>query len=172
MKKHSRTCSGFSLVEVALALAIAAFCLLTLMALVPVGIQGYQQAGTQAAMVNLATMVERDLETTPTTGTCTSARFAIPIPSAGGTATPSTSPVTFYTDISGVQTPLGIGVNATSASIYRISLFFTPPATAGQRTATMARILITFPAGADSSFSAVPSKYTNMFQTTVALNRN
>ena len=43
----------------ALALAVASFCLITLMALLPVGMQGYQQADQQGTMVNLATMVVR-----------------------------------------------------------------------------------------------------------------
>ena len=167
MKKKTRLVSGFSLVEVAVALGIASFCLVTLMALLPVGIQRYHDADAQSAMVNLATMTVRDLEETPSSGT--SPRFGFSIPAAGGTAS-GTTPQTVYVDAS--ETPAGTpGTAPTSSSIYRISVFFSPPGT-GQRTATLARIWITFPANADPAPGSLPANYVDMFETTVSLNRN
>lgn len=169
MKKSSKIVSGFSLVEVAVALGIASFCLITLMALLPVGIQNYRDADSQSAMVNLTTMIVRDLEAAPSSGT--SPRFQFSIPSAGGAATPSTAPVSLYVDASGVKTG-AIGSAPTSGSIYRISVFFLPPSLTGQKLATAARILITFPANADPNPGTVPTTYSNMFETTASLNRN
>jgi hypothetical protein len=171
MKKSSKIVSGFSLVEVAMALAIASFTLITLMALLPVGIQSYRDADAQSAMVNLATMIVRDLAATPSSGT--SPRFGFSIPAAGGTSS-GVTPQTVYVDTS--EMPAGTypypGTPPTAKSIYRISVFFLPPATAGQTMSTVARVLITFPASADPQPKTVPTTYSNMFQTMVSLNRN
>lgn len=174
MKARISTGGGFSLVEVALALAVAAFCLITLMALLPVGIRSYRGASVQSVMVNMATMVERDLEATPSVGASPrSPRFGFSIPSAGGAASGNT-PQTIFVDAS--ETPAGTypypGSTPSSSSIYRVSVYFMPPPSMGQRTATLARILITFPAHADATPTANPQMYADVFQTMVSLNRN
>lgn len=165
---------GFSLVEVVLALAILGFCLLTLIGLMSEGVTTYHGADSQSTMVNLATMVERDLEATPpgttTQPTQTSPRYGFSIPAAGGTASGST-PQTVYVDISGTATG-AVGIAPTSGSIYRISLFFAPPPLAGERMATQVRIMITYPANADSTPTSIATHYTDIFQTMVTLNRN
>lgn len=174
MKAKSRVVSGFSLVEVALALAILAFSMLTLLALLSEGVGSYRDAGAQSAMVNIATMVVRDLQATPSgTATVSSPEYGFPIPAPGGA---SGSPQTVYVDANGMATATTVGVAPTSSSIYRITVYFTPPLTspvnAGPRTATLARILITFPAQADSTPTSSPTMYTDIFQTMVSLNRN
>ena len=178
MKKRALGPGGFSLVEVVFALAVAAFCLVVLMGLIPVGLESYQQADTRSAMANLATMVVRDLQTTPST-TSVSPRLQFPIPAAGGT---SGTIYVVYVDASGTPTalsgsPLAATMNAapTSSSIYRITVQFYPPANASLKTATLARIWITFPAMADAIAAGsptLPTKYSNMFETTISLNRN
>jgi hypothetical protein len=142
-------------------LAVASFCLITLMALLPVGMEGYQQADQQGTMVNLATMVVRDLQATPASGT--SPRFAIAIPTAGTSA--SSNPQIVYTDTSG-------NVVTGTSRIYRISVSFTAPTASTNRAATTARILITWPALADAGSTSWPVEYSNMFETSIALNRN
>ena len=52
---HSR--NGFSLVEVALAMGIMTFCLVPLMALMPVGLSSNQTAIEQTAAGNIATSI-------------------------------------------------------------------------------------------------------------------
>jgi uncharacterized protein (TIGR02598 family) len=160
----SRATRGFSLVEVAMALAVAAFCLLTLVALLPVGLRSYQRADNQTIMVNLATMVARDLEATPQqpvppATSPQSPRFLFTIPAAG-----NGTPQTLYADVSGV--PLGTASDPiTPGSIYRVNVTVYSPA-AGQKLATTAHIQITSPA------QAALANYTDIFQTVVALNRN
>ena len=175
MKKRTRIIGGFSLVEVALALGVAAFCLLTLMALMPVAVQRYHDADAQSAMVNTATMIARDLEATPVTagtGAGTSVRFGFLIPAAGGAAPAFPFASTIYVDASGNATgPASPGTGPNSSSLYRASVYFAPPST-GQRMATSARIWITFPANADSSSAADAKNYADMFETTIYLNRN
>ena len=172
-KSYLKTCwaQGFSLVEVALALAVAAFCLLTLVALLPVGLRSYKNADDQGVMVNLATMVVRDLQATPS-GAANSPRFKFLVPAAGGA--PDANPQILYVDASGVATGL-INAAPTGVSLYRICVAFYPPTGAGQKLATTVRIQITSPALADANTPNPPGwsvKYSNIFQTMVALNRN
>jgi uncharacterized protein (TIGR02598 family) len=166
MKKRSQAIQGFSLVEVALALGIAAFCLVTLLALMPVGLQSYKKADDQSVMVNLATMVVRDIQSAPS-GASPSPRFLFKVPAAGGPS--DVTPQTIYVNASGVETG-AIGTAPTQDSLYRINVAFFPPASG--KTATTARIQITSPALADANPGAWPTKYSNMFETVVALNRN
>jgi uncharacterized protein (TIGR02598 family) len=167
VKQPFRTVDGFSLVEVALALGVASFCLITLLALLPVAVQRYHDANAQSAMVNTATMVARDLEATPGTGAGTSVRFNFPIPASGS----AVGPYTIYVDASGNGSGTAPGTAPNSSSLYRVSVYFTPPAS-GQRMATAARIWVTFPAQADPSPSSQPANYADMFETTIYLNRN
>jgi len=172
VKAKIRVVRGFSLVEVALALAILAFSLLTLLGLLSEGVGSYRDAGAQSTMVNIATMVVRDLQATPPgTATESSPEFGFTVPAAGGAAS-GTSPQTVYVDVNGAATATTVGAAPTSNSIFRVSVYFTPPASAGQKTATVARILITFPAQADSTPTSSPTLYTDVFQTMVSLNRN
>jgi len=173
VKAKSRVVRGFSLVEVALALAILAFTLLTLLALLSEGVGSYRDAGAQSTMVNIATMVVRDLQVTPTSTTATEStpEYDFQIPPVGGAGSSGTpSPNTVYVDANGTATATTVGAAPTSSSIYRITVYFIPPSTG--RTATVARILITFPAHADPTPASSPTQYTDIFQTVVNLNRN
>jgi uncharacterized protein (TIGR02598 family) len=71
-----RSVTAFSLVEVTLALGIAAFCLIAVFGLVPVGVQTNRNATSQTAATNIMAAVAADLRATPTT-TNTSSQFAI-----------------------------------------------------------------------------------------------
>src|SRR5436189_1268687 len=73
--KGQRT-SGFSLVEVTLALGIAAFCLIAVFGLLPVGVQTNRNATSQTATTNIMAAVVSDLRATPTFNT-TSTEFSI-----------------------------------------------------------------------------------------------
>ena len=68
--------SAFSLVEVTLALGIAAFCLIAVFGLIPVGLQTNRNATSQTAARNIMAAVVADLRATPIT--CTkSSQFGI-----------------------------------------------------------------------------------------------
>jgi uncharacterized protein (TIGR02598 family) len=71
-----RSNCAFSLVEVTLALGIAAFCLIAVFGLMPVGVQTNRNATSQTAATNIMAAVVADLRATPTT-TNTSSQFAI-----------------------------------------------------------------------------------------------
>jgi type II secretory pathway pseudopilin PulG len=89
-----RSASAFSLVEVTLALGIAAFCLIAIFGLMPVGVQTNRKASSQTAASNIMTAVVTDLRATPKTYP-TSTQFGIPF---------GTNPPTLYFDGSGQVT--------------------------------------------------------------------
>ena len=68
--------ASFSLVEVTLALGIAAFCLIAVFGLIPIGVQTNRNAASQTAATNIISAVVADLRATPKTST-TSSQFAI-----------------------------------------------------------------------------------------------
>jgi uncharacterized protein (TIGR02598 family) len=89
--------AAFSLLEVVLALGVAAFCLIAVLGLLPVGVQTNRNASSQTAVSNIIATVVSDLRTTPAAAT-TSPEFAITFDAertlffdASGKASPSLS---------------------------------------------------------------------------------
>ena len=76
MKAHARSAAGFSLIELTLALGIAAFCLIAVFGLIPVGVQTNRNATSQTRATNIMAAVVSDLRATPN-ATTTSAQFGI-----------------------------------------------------------------------------------------------
>ena len=146
-----RTVSGFSLVEVTLALGIAAFCLITVFALVPVAVLTNRNATSQTRATNVMAAVVADLRSSKTRST--SARFGITIPSnhtlgAGSNCDRCSScwnaqTQTIYFDGSGQ-------VVASTAALYRITLTLVQNPTATSTTgALFYDVRATWPAQAD-----------------------
>ena len=73
--------AGFSLVEVTLALGIAAFCLIALFGLLPLGVQTNQSSISQTAAASVLSSVAADLRATPKTS-LTSPQYDITFGSA------------------------------------------------------------------------------------------
>src|SRR5438094_293908 len=71
-----RSRAAFSLVEVTLAIGVAAFALIAVFGLIPVGVQTNRNATSQTAATNIMADVVADLRATPAT-TNTSSQFAI-----------------------------------------------------------------------------------------------
>ena len=61
MKRRSPSIAAFSLVELTLALGIAAFCLIAVLGLVPVGVQTNRNATSQTAATNILSSVVSDI---------------------------------------------------------------------------------------------------------------
>jgi uncharacterized protein (TIGR02598 family) len=59
--------AAFSLIEVTLALGVAAFCLIAVFGLMPVGVQTNRNAASQTAATNIIAAVVADLRASPTT---------------------------------------------------------------------------------------------------------
>ena len=152
--------SGFSLVEVALALAIAVFCLVVMMGLLPVGLTSGRASIGETAANGILNEVVSDLRatvpTSPIGGAATSQQFQIAIPKSGSTSSP-TNPPTLYFTAQGVSSP-----TLTTGSLYKLVVIF--PATTGGKAASVAIAKVSWPAA-----SATPSGSVESF---VALDRN
>ena len=137
--------SGFSLVEVTLALGIAAFCLIAVFGLMPVGMQTNRNATSRTAATSIMTAVMGDLRATPKAN-ATSTQFGITF----GTN------ATLYFDGSGRFTT-SLGTNS------RYQLNVTWSGSSGLR---YADVNVTWPA------AATPANATGSKEMFVAFDRN
>ncbi len=160
MKIKTAPGSGFSLVEVTLALGVAAISLLAIFGLLPVGLQTNRNAIEQTTAVNLLSAVIADLRatspTTPRGEAAISSQFRINIPP---------NPVTAPTTVTLYFT--GEGQSSTSLipeSRYRLTVIFLPNGP-GSRSATFAGLKMTWPA----AHLTVPEGSAQLF---TALDRN
>ncbi len=140
---------GFSLVEVTIALGVASFCLLAIFGLLPAGVNSNRASIEQTAAANLATRIVADLQAAGTNSV--SPNFAVAL--NGST--------TLYLRDDGK-----IGASP-SDSRYRATITTKQPGTGGAHAATVARVLVSWPASVDPSAAASGS-----FETVTALNRN
>src|SRR5438270_2767323 len=156
MKRRSKC--AFSLVEVTLALGIAAFCLFAVFGLMPVGVQTNRNATSQTQATNLIAAVVASLRNTPKTpGTWTgfSAQFCITL----GTSK------TLYCDregrcagnLAGTTIPCGGSWNPALQTRYQVNVTF--PSTGSL---TSVNVKVTWPAAADPS-TTTPSGSVAMF---------
>jgi uncharacterized protein (TIGR02598 family) len=150
----ARSRSGFSLVEVTLALGVAAFCLLAVFGLLPIGLKTQQTAIEQTAATRIVSAAASDLRNTARTATASSL-FAIPIP-----ANTATSLSTLYFDTEGRYSPA-----ITANSRHRLTITFSPNSTGG-RGATFVHLLVSWPATATTGNAA------GVAETFLALDRN
>jgi type II secretory pathway pseudopilin PulG len=158
--------AAFSLVEVTFALGIAAFCLIAVFGLMPVGVQTNRNATSQTAATNIITTVVADIRATPktTASSATSAQFGINIPTdptSPADPPPCSGTQTFYLNREGQV--------VTIDARYRVVITFirNPTATATTR-ATYARLKVSWPALADPC-TITPSGSVEMF---TAFDRN
>lgn len=75
-----RWSEGFSLVEVIVALGIAAFCLVSMLGLIPTGLKAIRASNEQTAATALMVALSHDLKSAPLTNG-TSPRYRIPLKS-------------------------------------------------------------------------------------------
>ena len=139
--------SAFSLIELTVTIGIAAFCLIAVLGLMPVGMRTNRNATSQTAATNIMAAVISDLRATPKANN-TSSQFAITF----GTPTPAT----LYFDGSGQFT-------TTPGANSRYQLNVTWYGTTGLR---YADLKVTWPAAATT---ANASGSTEMF---IAFDRN
>ena len=141
-----RSCSAFSLIELTVAIGIAAFCLLAVMGLIPVAVQTNRSATSQTAATNIIASVIADMRAT--TGS-TSPLYIITF----GT------PKTLYFDGAG-QFTIALAAN----SRYRVRVTF-PLSPSGL---SYADVKATWPAPVDPT-TTTPSGSAEMF---AAFDRN
>ena len=156
--------AAFSLIELTLALGIAALCLLAVMGLIPIAVQTNRNATSQTAANGIIASVVADLRATPP-GVSPSAQFAINVPA--NAASPADPP-----PCSGTQTLYfnseGRAANAIGPdSRYRVIVTFVRNAT-GATAPTYARLKVSWPAPVDPC-TTIPAGSVEMF---AAFDRN
>jgi type II secretory pathway pseudopilin PulG len=191
-QRHSRT--AFSLIEVTIALGIAAFCLLTVFGLLPIGLDSSQNAAEQTVVSGIATAISSDFHAAAQgtlvlggTGAVTS-RFGFTIPAPGRKSAFNIQGVSFQTlyfaeDGSPITngTRNGVDQNASPGANpprYRATVTIVPDpnlqSTAqsvnGNTTLYKAWILITWPALSDPDYATFPSNFAGSYETVTALN--
>ena len=139
MNRRCHLTMGFSLVEVTLALGIAAFCLIALFGLLPLGIQTNQSSISQTAAASVLSSVVADLRATPKTS-LTSLQFEI---------TFGTAKILYFDGEGRAVAPTD--VNATPR--YRVTIAF-PPSPAGSFAPTFVSLKISWPALVDPATTA------------------
>jgi uncharacterized protein (TIGR02598 family) len=145
MRLHNCKNAGFSLVEVTFALGVAAFCLIAVFGLMPVGVQTNRNATSQTAATNIVAAVVADLRATPTANS-TSSQFGITF----GTD------ATLYFDSAG-QFSTSLGTN----SRYQLNVSWN-----GSTALRYADLKVTWPA------AATPANATGSVETFAAFDRN
>ncbi len=126
--------AGFSLVEVTLALGVAAFCLIALLGLLPLGMQTSQSAFSQTAAASILSSVVADLRATARSNP-TSRQYDI---------TFGTAKLLYVDDQGRVVTP----TDSNAAPRFRVMITF-PTGPEGVFAPTFVSLKITWPALAD-----------------------
>ena len=162
-RKSSR--AGFSLTEVALALAVASFCLTSIVGLIPVGLQANQVATGQTFTSGIVSSVVADLRGTPSTA-ATSLQYAISIPPNPVKNYTGTNPSYLYFapdgSFSTTQQP-------TSAYMVVITFVDNGAQSASDKTSIFANISIAWPI---PNGATATTKTQNSYQTFVGLDRS
>jgi len=139
--KTQKRRASFSLVEVTLALGVAAISMLVIFSLLPIGLQTNQRSIEQTASADILSALAADLRATPVTtprgNPATSTQLGISIPAAGTTGT-----TTLFFNGAG-----RFASSQQSDSRYRATITFVSN-NGGPKTATFADLQITWPAGA------------------------
>lgn len=163
---------AFTLVEVTLALGVACFCLLPLVGLLPLGLSSNQTSLNQTVAGNIGGAIFADMRSVQPLGSGTSARFGIVVPAVGGSSSIKTTPQIIYLAADGNATDQS--GSGTVAPVYRATVGFAPPAggLTATRTATVARVLITWPALSGSDSSGWPTNYSGSYEAETTLDRN
>ncbi len=152
-----------------MALAIGAFALVAIFGLLPIGVTSNRNSVEQTIAAGVATAVVADLRATPAVPLLsgTSAVYKIPIPASGGGIVTTFPPAPSPASLSPLYLKEDGSVQTVSTARYQINVTLTPPA-AGKRTATIVRLLVTWPASA----TVAPPNYSGSFEVLTALNRN
>jgi hypothetical protein len=162
----SKSDRGFSVIEVILALGIVSFCLVTLMALLPIAVATNQSALSQTEATSIASAVVADLRSPRNEGK--TPRFEIPVPDASGEETPLENPLTLYFMNGGISTG-ELDSKPGSFSRYRVSLWFYPPENM-KKGAVLVRVMITWPALLDADPDVLPTRFQGAVEFVTGLN--
>lgn len=155
MKQHPRYLSGFSLVEVAISIGIASFCLVSILGLIPAGLNVAANASSQTGAVNVLQAVASDLRDVPLTGGTCSPYFKFSIPDTAGKTIFVDEGNHYDTNIQNVP-----------AARYRVEVKTIYQPTGSNRSATTEQVVISWPPRASISAAV------GITESVLALDRN
>ena len=138
MSRRLHFSAGFSLVEVTLALGVAAFCLMALSGLLPLGLHVNQSSISETAAASVLSSVIADLDATPKTS-LTSPLYTI---------TFGTAKVLYFDGNGSVVTPL----DQSATPRYRLAVTF-PSGPVAALGPTFVSLKLTWPALADPAIT-------------------
>lgn len=130
---------AFSLVEVTVALGVAAFCLVTIFGLMPLALRTNQTATSESASIDVLSSIVADLRATRANAAA-SPQYAIDVTAATQT---------LYFDAGGKPVPV-------NDARYRVTITF-PANSAGAAAARFATLKMSWPAAANPSTTQVGS---------------
>jgi Tfp pilus assembly protein PilV len=175
MKPRNSSTAGFSLVEVALALGVVVFCMVTIMGLLAVGVNTSHSSSTQTTAANTLNAIAADIESTPNTvypsykgaSSETSPIYQISLPSCSSPVPAASTPTKTPTPASAITSPattIYIGDDGSYSSsvssfasgvtpLYQVNIWVTSPGTNVNATPassvqqeTFVRLVISWPA--------------------------
>lgn len=159
--KHSlKGGKGFSLLEVVVSLGITSFCLITLLALLPLGIASNQASLSQTAATSIAAAIASDLRVSYENGG-ESPRFKFKVPDRRGSQMDESNPMVLFFWDDGLSVG-SIGDDAKLLARYRANVWLIP--SSEEVGAMTARIFITWPAQADPSANKMPERFSGSLE--------
>jgi len=159
MNCRFRYWSAFSLVEVTFALGVAAFCLIAVMGMLPVGLKT-QQAGVQQTTSNETVSQILGVLRAAVRHPGNSNQLNLKHTPCSGCPWDPTPDTIFFTNEGNSQ---GSGISSTS--VYRATIAYILPPT---QTTALADVTVTWPAQVDPAAGGVP---TGKVETFIAINR-
>lgn len=165
MRPFSRI-SAFSLVEVTLALGVAAFCLIAVFGLIPVGVQTNRNSTSQTAATSILSNVIADIRTTAklTPAAAPSPLYNITVPARGNS---NTTAQTLYLDGQGqVAASLSPASPTPFQPRYQLNVTFPSNPDSGTFKTTYSDLKITWPA------AATPANASGSVEMFAAFDRN
>jgi uncharacterized protein (TIGR02598 family) len=150
-------------VEVVLAIGVFSFCLLTLIALIPVGLTDNRTSRDRMIAADLCSSLESDLNSTSPSTNASPLNIKFPIPS---TATYVSSTTVLYDSYGSASPTATFSTTRAPNSQYCFTVVVTaPPSQSYPTSPVIANIQATWPA------AAVPSKANGTINTSVVINR-
>lgn len=130
--------AAFTIVEIALAIGVAAFGLLAIIALLPVGIGSIRDSAEEIAALSLAYTITADIGSSSEARMATSHRYGLSLPD------PGSAPVAAVLYLA----ESGLAADPPSNARYRFDVLMKPP-TAGSGAPMSAHVRATWPPAAD-----------------------
>ncbi|MEO0452551.1 MAG: hypothetical protein AAFY98_00255 [Verrucomicrobiota bacterium] len=174
--RHGTKPSGFSLVEVVVALGLCTFCLTVLLALLPTGIDAKKESVELTQAASLAAEVVADMQaeidylraaqsnpSPPSEGVANVSRFGFARQNASNSPSLLNPASSFFIGPGG-QHKTSVDRSIGSASQYRVDVGFDPSTNNNSINATAVRIVISWPAQALGTTGSWPTDLDNSFE--------